>query len=231
MADADAEPVDAAVVSEERKRGRGRGPRREEGGEDGAAAPAVTGEVPKAIKAKVREMLVASGPLVQSRFLLEWKQTFPDEPFDIQSWGFERLTDALESIDLLVITRDGAKKSYVSLKGGAAPPAVVESGGGREAAKGGMSRGAMSGVLAGLVASKSGSVDPAQVQAFMRQPKLQFTIDCLVEEFDKFSTGKGGNGGDGASKKKSKSRRRPPRAANSEAPAAASGADGTANDM
>jgi hypothetical protein len=27
----------------------------------------------------------------------------------------------------------------------------------------------------------------AKVQAFMKQPKLQFTIDCLVEEFAKFS--------------------------------------------
>jgi len=79
-------------------------------------------------------------------------------------------------------------QSWVSLLGGATPVLTppTESG---AAGNGGMSRGAMSGVIAGLVASKSGSIDPQQVQAFMKQPKLQFTIDCLVEEFAKFSAG------------------------------------------
>ena len=45
-----------------------------------------------------------------------------------------------------------------------------------------MSREVMTGVVAGVIGSK-GSVDPAKVQAFMKQPKLQFTIDCLVEEY------------------------------------------------
>jgi len=63
------------------------------------------------IQNKVRELLVASGPLVQSRFRQEWKKTFPDEDFDIQTYGFERLTDALESMtEIVVITRDTAKK-------------------------------------------------------------------------------------------------------------------------
>ena len=146
-----------------------------------------TGSVPKEIKSSIRQMLVETGPLVQSRFLPEWKKKYPETLFDTASWGFQRLTDALESMpDLIVITRDGAKKSFVSLKGGTAPPVS-----GGESGKGGgaMSRDAMSGVLAGVIQSKVGNVDPAQVQAFVKQPKLQFTIDCLVEEFAKFSSG------------------------------------------
>jgi len=109
--------------------------------------------------------------------------------------------------DLIVITRDGAKKFFVSLKGGTAPPVS-----GGESGKGGgaMSRDAMSGVLAGVIQSKVGNVDPAQVQAFVKQPKLQFTIDCLVEEFAKFSSGaRPGNQGATAAKKKKPKPRKP----------------------
>jgi len=67
-------------------------------------------DVPKEIQNKVRELLVASGPLVQSRFRQEWKKTFPNEEFEFQTYGFERLTDALESMtEIVVITRDTKK--------------------------------------------------------------------------------------------------------------------------
>ena len=91
--------------------------------------------------------------------------------------------------DMIVITKDGTKKAYLSLVGGPAPElagaaaAPVANG----AVPATISRVAMSGVLAGVVASKTSDVDPAQLEAFMKQPKLQFTIDCLVEEFAKFS--------------------------------------------
>ena len=145
-----------------------------------------TGAVPKDIKGKVRQMLLSDGPMMQSQFLPKWNKTFPDNQFDYAGWGFERLTGALESLpDLVVITKDGAKKSYLSLKGGAPPPVGAAADG--AAGKGaGISRDAMAGVVAGVIGSKA-NVDPAQVQAFMKQPKLQFTIDCLVAEFAKFS--------------------------------------------
>jgi len=142
--------------------------------------------------------------MMQSQFLPKWNKTFPDNQFDYAGWGFERLTGALESLpDLVVITKDGAKKSYLSLKGGAPPPVGAAADG--AAGKGaGISREAMAGVVAGVIGSKA-NVDPAQVQAFMKQPKLQFTIDCLVAEFAKFSAA----GGDTAAKKKKPKARRP----------------------
>jgi hypothetical protein len=67
----------------------------------------------------------------------------------------------------------------------------------------------MSGVLAGVTGSKS-NVDDTQVEVFMKQPKLQFMINCLVEDFAKFSApgGKGVDSGGGTDKKKKTSRRR-----------------------
>ena len=91
--------------------------------------------------------------------------------------------------DMIVITKDGNKKAYLSLVGGPAPELAGASAAPAPtgAVPATISRVAMSGVLAGVVASKTSDVDPAQLEAFMKQPKLQFTIDCLVEEFAKFS--------------------------------------------
>ena len=91
--------------------------------------------------------------------------------------------------DMIVITKDGNKKAYLSLVGGQAPELAGASAAPAStgAVPATISRVAMSGVLAGVVASKTSDVDPAQLEAFMKQPKLQFTIDCLVEEFAKFS--------------------------------------------
>ena len=146
------------------------------------------------MKKKIKAFLEGTGPILMSRFLPEWGKINADTPFEREAWGFERLTNVFESIpDIIVITKDGPKKSWVSLVGGPLPnietnDTTPEAPAPKAAA--GLSRVAMSGVLAGVIASKMPSVvdvDPAQVEKFMRQPKLQFTIDCLVEAFTKFS--------------------------------------------
>lgn len=141
------------------------------------------GAVPKEFKALLKKLLQTTGPLMQSNFPAEWKKGNPDKPFDYRAWGFEKLGAAFESMpDLIVITKDGPKKSYVSLKGASLPAAALTNGAG-----GAMSSDTMKGVLAGAISSKVENVDPKQVEAFIGQPKLQFTIDCLVQEFAKFT--------------------------------------------
>jgi len=176
----------------------------------------------KDVKGMVRQLLVTEGPMMQSQFLPKWRKMFPDNQFDLVTWGFERLTAALEALpDLVVITKDGPKKSFLSLKGGPPPP-IGGAAADVAAPKGaGMSREVMTGVVAGVIASK-GSVDPATVQAFMKQPKLQFTIDCLVEEFAKFSAAGGATAA--AKPKRPKRPRRKPDA--NGAPAGQAAADG-----
>ena len=122
-----------------------------------------TGVVPKDVKGMVRQLLVTEGPMMQSQFLPKWRKMFPDNQFDLVTWGFERLTAALEALpDLVVITKDGPKKSFLSLKGGPPPP-IGGAAADVAAPKGaGMSREVMTGVVAGVIASK-GSVDPARI--------------------------------------------------------------------
>ena len=145
----------------------------------------------------LRKLLQTTGPLIQSNFSPEWKKAYPDKPFEYREWGFEKLGAAFESMpDLVVITKDGAKKAYVSLKGGPQPSAGAANGAGA------MTSETMKGVVAGAILSKVANVDPKQVQAFVGQAKLQFTIDCLVEDFAKFAAA--GGGGAGAARKKRK---------------------------
>jgi hypothetical protein len=140
--------------------------------------------VPKEFKGLLKKLLQTTGPLIQSNFTPEWKKSHPEKPFDYRAWGFEKLGAAFESMpDVVVVTKDGPKKSYVSLKGQALPAAAPATNG----AGGAMSSDTMKGVLAGAIASKVAISDPKQIEAFMGQPKLQFTIDCLVEEFAKFA--------------------------------------------
>ena len=119
--------------------------------------------VPKDVKEKVRQLLVTEGPMMQSQFLPKWKKMFPDYQFDFGTWGFERLTALLEALpDLVVINKDDPKKSFLSLKG-APPPPIGGAAADVAAPKGaGMSREVMTGVVAGVIASK-GSVDPARI--------------------------------------------------------------------
>ena len=140
--------------------------------------------MPKEFKGLLKKLLQTTGPLIQSNFTPEWKKSHPEKPFDYRAWGFEKLGAAFESMpDVVVVTKDGPKKSYVSLKGQApaAAPATNGAGGGA------MSSDTMKGVLAGAISSKVAISDPKQIEAFIGQPKLQFTIDCLVEEFAKFA--------------------------------------------
>jgi endonuclease/exonuclease/phosphatase family metal-dependent hydrolase len=46
-----------------------------------------------------------------------------------------------------------------------------------------MSRDNMSGIVVAVIQSKVQNIDMDKVKAFMSQPKLEFTIDCLIEEF------------------------------------------------
>ena len=48
--------------------------------------------MPKDFKVKIKKMLEGTGPLMQSKFVPEWKKLYPDTPFDVTVWGFERLT-------------------------------------------------------------------------------------------------------------------------------------------
>ena len=48
--------------------------------------------MPKDFKVKIKKMLEGTGPLMQSKFVPEWKKLYPDTPFDVTAWGFERLT-------------------------------------------------------------------------------------------------------------------------------------------
>ena len=48
--------------------------------------------MPKDFKVKIKTMLAGTGPLMQSKFVPEWKKLYPDTPFDVTAWGFERLT-------------------------------------------------------------------------------------------------------------------------------------------
>lgn len=166
----------------------------------------------------LRKLLQTTGPLVQSNFSPEWKKTYPDKPFEYREWGFEKLGAAFESVpDLVVITKDGSKKAYVSLKGGPLPAAVDPANG-----AGAMTSETMKGLVAGAIASKVPNVDIKQVQAFFGQAKLQFTIDCLVEDFAKFSAAGGATGsGDGAARKKRKPKAKPTGEASVAAAAAA----------
>ena len=152
--------------------------------------------VPMDIRGKIRELIVASGPLMCSQYNSAWKKKFPEVQFNYQEWGFERLQACFESMpQLVVITKDDSK-TWVSLTGGVQPTV----GGGGVANNNGvqgavMSRGNMSGIVGGVIASKVPNVDMDKVKAFMSQPKLEFTIDCLIEEFAKFSTSPGIKGG------------------------------------
>ena len=122
-----------------------------------------TGVVPKDVKGMVRQLLVTEGPMMQSQFLPKWKKLFPDYQFDFKTWGFERLTATLEALpDLVVITKDDPKNSFLSLKGGPPPPIGGAAADGAAPKGAGMSREVMTGVVAGVIASK-GSVDPARI--------------------------------------------------------------------
>jgi hypothetical protein len=101
----------------------------------------------KDVKGMVRQLLVTEGPMMQSQFLPKWKKLFPDYQFDFKTWGFERLTATLEALpDLVVITKDDPKNSFLSLKGGPPPPIGGAAADGAAPKGAGMSREVMTGV-------------------------------------------------------------------------------------
>ena len=99
-------------------------------------------------------------------------------------------------LDVVLITKEGPNKSCVSLKGQELPEVAPAT----NSVGGVMSSDTIKGVLACGISSKVAILDP-RIEAFMRQPKLQFTIDCLLEEFAKFAAA-GGRVTGGAAKKK-----------------------------
>ena len=88
--------------------------------------------VPMDIRGKIRELIVASGPLMCSQYNSAWKKKFPEVQFNYQEWGFERLQACFESMpQLVVITKDDTK-TWVSLTGGVQHGERCEQQGGEE---------------------------------------------------------------------------------------------------
>jgi bis(5'-nucleosyl)-tetraphosphatase (symmetrical) len=140
-----------------------------------ARSAGMTRQVPQGVEARLRALLSETGPLVQSRFLDAWSARYPDAPFDYSAWGFGRLTSALEAMPsaALLARPQGSRTDTVfpADYGIATDQAEAQD----------VMRNAL-----GAIVAREASADQAAVAAFLAQPALRFTIDCLVSEYLKY---------------------------------------------
>jgi len=154
-------------------------------------------------KVMVSNILQSNGDMLQSRFIPMWKRTYPEVPLDYKTWGFAKLGDYFESISDVVETYrlPDQNGTYLRLRtGGETSNGHVESGA--------MTSSMMAGALTGVISNRTG-VDPFAVEAFIKQRKLQFTIDCLVREFERFQMENPGGSTNGAGRGGARNARRP----------------------
>ena len=52
--------------------------------------------------------------------------------------------------------------------------------------------------LGSVIAAREPTIDPLELDAFLRQPQVQFTIDCLIDQFEKWRISQRGVRGQGA---------------------------------
>ena len=52
--------------------------------------------------------------------------------------------------------------------------------------------------LGSVITAREPKIDPLELDAFLRQPQVQFTIDCLIDQFEKWKISQRGVGGHGA---------------------------------
>ena len=52
--------------------------------------------------------------------------------------------------------------------------------------------------LGSVITAREPKIDPLELDAFLRQPKVQFTIDCLIDQFEKWRISQRGMQGPGA---------------------------------
>ncbi len=134
-------------------------------------------KVPQDVEARLRALLSESGPLVQSRLLDVWAERYPDAPFDYSAWGFRRLTSALHAMPSVVsVARPHGSRTDTVFP---ADYDIAKAQGEPDGDD------VMQDALSALVARETGA-DKAAVAAFLAQPALRFTIDCLVSEFHKY---------------------------------------------
>ena len=177
------------------------------GGKGGSIA-----RVPEDMELRVGAMLAETGPLVQARFLDVWAARYPEAAFDYSAWGFVRLGSALKAMPgaVMLARPEGSltdtvfpaayqtllpydSANLVSAQGHAAAHKHVRD-------RRSVSDAAASSVsdvvrhgLAAAVAHEAGA-GPDEVAAFLAQPALRFTLDCLVSQFVKYRALQDANG-------------------------------------